>query len=48
MAAAEAPERGHAHVSAFSGKLLLQLRQGDVRNLGQGGMDQLGMGLGSL
>jgi hypothetical protein len=48
VAAAEAPERGHAHVSAEPGEVVLQFGQGDVRNLGQGGMDQLGMGLGPV
>jgi hypothetical protein len=48
VAAAEAPERSHAHVRAVPGKLVLQLRQGDVRDLGKRGMDQVGMGLGSV
>jgi hypothetical protein len=45
--AAKAPERAHADLGPFLGQARLQLGQGDVRNLGQGGVDQLRMGLGS-
>jgi hypothetical protein len=47
VAAAEAPERGYADVRALRGELCLQLGQGDVGNLGQAGLDQLGMGFGA-
>ena len=48
MPAAEAPERTHADVGPLLGQARLQLGQGDVRNLGQGSVDQVGMGLGSM
>src|SRR3954462_8977040 len=47
VAAAEAPERAHADPRPFLGQARLQLGQGDVGNLGQGRVDQLGMGLGA-
>src|SRR4051812_50210899 len=45
--AAEAPERAHADPRPFLGQARLQLGQGDVGNLGQGRVDQIGMGLGA-
>jgi hypothetical protein len=45
--AAEAPERAHADLRPFLGQARLQLGQGDVGHLGQGRVDQIGMGLGS-
>ena len=47
MPAAEAPERTHAHLGSLLGQARLQLRQGDVGHLGQGRVDQIGMGLGA-
>src|SRR5918994_3108915 len=45
VTAAEAPERGHADLRPLAGKLHLQLGQGQVRHLIEGGADQAGMGL---
>src|SRR3712207_452848 len=47
VAAAKAPERGHADQRFLLGQARLQLGQGDVGLLGQSRMDQVGMGLGS-
>jgi hypothetical protein len=46
VAAAEAPERAHAHEGSLLGQARLQLGQGDVGHLVQGRVDQIGMGLG--
>jgi hypothetical protein len=48
VAAAEAPERAHAHLGSLLGQARLQLWQRDVGHLGQGGVDQLGMGLSAM
>src|SRR4051812_38641629 len=48
VAAAKAPERTDADLRSFLGQVRLQLRQGDVGHLSQGGVDQISMGLGSL
>src|SRR5215212_7662787 len=44
---AEAPERTDTDLRPVLGQARLQLGQGDVRNLGQRRVDQLGMRLGS-
>jgi hypothetical protein len=48
VAAAEAPERAHADLGSVLGQARLQLGQGDVRNLGQRRVDEVGMGLGAV
>jgi hypothetical protein len=47
VAVAEAPERAHAHLGSLLSQPRLQLGQGDVRHLGQRGVDEVGMGLGA-
>ncbi len=48
MPAAEAPERAHADLRSVLGQARLQLGQGDVGHLGQGGVDQIGVGLSAM
>src|SRR3954470_15579623 len=47
VAAAEAPERAHADPRPFLGQARLQLGQGDVGNLVEHGLDEVGTGLGA-
>jgi hypothetical protein len=48
VAAAEAPERAHAHLGSLLSQPRLQLRQGDVGHLGQRRVDPIGMRLGAM